>query len=119
MPSRPAPHRPPRLIAAAGCPPAAAASGACQSAAAARLPWLGTRGFQGAAGQRVRSARAGARAGGVGGVAWPGVKEQGAPPSRRPPGNPDAGRGLGTEPRGGPESRPPAAGGSLPGGAGR
>lgn len=37
-PRRPAPHRPQRLIAPAGCPPAAAASGACQLAAAARLP---------------------------------------------------------------------------------
>lgn len=109
-PRRPAPHRPPRLIAPAGCPPAAAASGACQSAAAARWPGLEDSRLSGS----CRAAHLEREAWGRGGARGEGSLGANLRSKENPPEDPwKSPTGSGRE------SRPPAAGGSLPGGAGR
>lgn len=113
-PSARAPHRPPPLIAPAGCPPAAGASGACPSAAGwPRLVGSPLSGGCGAAHlEREGWGRGGARGEGSPGADF---RSRGNPP--KTPGNP--------RPRAPDQARErpgvPAAGcrGSLPGGAGR
>lgn len=116
-PRRPAPHRPPRLIAPAGCPPTAAASGACQSAAVARWPGLAGSQLSGSCGT-ARREREGWGRGGA-----PGEGSLGADFRSRenPPEDPwkSSTGGSGLSPG---ETRSPGRpqrGGSLPGGAGR
>lgn len=108
-PRRPAPHRQPRLIAPAGCPPAAAASGACQSAAAR---WPGLEDSQLSGGCRAEHLeREGWGQGGARGEGSLGANFRNKENPPKDPWKSPTGRGR--------ESRPPAAGGSLPGGAGR
>lgn len=104
-PLRRAPHRPPPLIAPAGCPPAAAASGACQSAA--RWPRLvGSQLSGGCAAAHLE--REGRGRGGARGEGALGADFRSRENRPGPPGTPDP--GLRTQAGRGPESRPPAEG---------